>query len=247
LAKKEKTVVVDGITIPPVTIIISSYNEENNILETLTRIFAVLPQSEVLLVEGGNDQTIPRALDFKSKHSQFDLKVIQNKHDRGKGHGIRIGVQYATKDIMAQVDADSQFPPEELPQLLKPILDGEADITFCSRFMDGATVEDGSLTNMRWLANQVVSGLTSLLSGTHLTDVNAGFKAWTAKAIRDIDLQCDHFGYEPEIAIMASKKGYKIREVPVTYAARNKGTTRVQLLRDGVIIPLFLFKTKLFR
>lgn len=233
---------------PLVSVIISSFNEEHNIAETIQRIFATLPKAEIVLVEGGNDNTlgVARALQ-ESNPAYKQMKLVKNENDQGKGHGIRVGIQHASHDIMAQVDADSQFPPEELPQLLQPIIDGKADIVFCSRFLSGATIESGAMTGMRWLANKVVSGLTSLLCGTKLTDVNAGFKAWTKKAILNIDMQCNHFGYEPEIAIMASKRGYKIVEVPVTYAARNKGTTRVNLLRDGVIIPFFLFKTKFFR
>ena len=244
---KNDTIVVDGLHIPPLSVIISSFNEKKNIAETIDRIFKTLPNAEVLLIEGGNDGTIDIAIALKKKKKYARLKIIHNKNDMGKGHGIRVGIKHATCELMAQVDADSQFPPEELPGLIKPILKGAADITFCSRFMEGATVEKGSLTRMRWLANQVVSGFTSLLCGQHLTDVNAGFKAWTASAIRDIDIQCDHFGYEPEIAIVAQKKGYKIVEVPVNYKGRQTGISNVKLLRDGIIIPLFLLKTKFFR
>jgi glycosyltransferase involved in cell wall biosynthesis len=230
---------------PEISVIISSFNEENNIRETIQRVYNTMPNCELILVEGGNDKTIEIAVEEKKKHP--NMIIVHNKNDKGKGHGIRIGVQEATKEIMAQVDADSQFPPEELPGLIQPILDKKADIVFCSRFVNGSTVEKGSLTRMRHLANFVVSGFTSLLCGQRYTDVNAGFKAWTATSIRDIDMQCDHFGYEPEIALMAAKKGYKIVEVPVNYKGRQRGITNVKLIRDGIIIPLFLIKTKLFR
>ena len=100
---------------------------------------------------------------------------------------------------------------------------------------------------MRRLANYIVSGFTSLLAWRRLTDVNAGFKAWKTDVMKDIDIRCPHFGYEPEIAIMASKKGYTIKEVPVNYKNRDEGNTSVSLWREGIIIPVFLIKTKLFR
>ncbi len=231
---------------PEISVIIASYNEEKNISETIRRIHNTLPNCEVVLVEGGNDRTIELAMEEREK-THPNMIIIHNKNDKGKGHGIRIGIEAATKPIMAQVDADSQFPPEELPSLIQPIIDGKADITFCSRFMTGATIEKGSLTRMRHLANFVVSGFTSLLCGQKLTDVNAGFKAWKADVIKDIDIQCNHFGYEPEIAIIAAKKGYRIMEIPVNYKGRQSGISNVRLLRDGVIIPLFLIKTKLLR
>ncbi len=231
--------------IPETSIIIASFNEEKNIKETIDRVYNTLPNCELILVEGGTDKTIEIAQEEKKKHS--NMIIIHNKNDKGKGHGIRIGIQQATKSIMAQVDADSQFPPEELPSLIQPILENKADIVFASRFVAGSTIEKGSLTGMRRLANYVVSGFTSLLCGTKLTDVNAGFKAWKTDVIRNLDIQCNHFGYEPEIAIMAAKKGYSIVEVPVNYKGRQQGISNVKLLRDGIIIPLFLIKTKLFR
>ncbi len=233
------------IIIPEISVIISSFNEERNIKETIERIYKTMPNCELILVEGGNDKTIEIAEQEKKKYPS--MIIIHNRDDKGKGHGIRVGIAAATKSIMAQVDADSQFPPEELPQLIQPILDATADIVFASRFVKGSTIESGSLTRMRRLANYVVSGFTSLLCGTRLTDVNAGFKAWKSDVIRDLNIQCNHFGYEPEIAILAAKKGYKIIEVPVNYKGRQRGITNVKLLRDGIIIPLFLIKTKLFR
>ncbi|MEK6867826.1 MAG: glycosyltransferase family 2 protein [Nanoarchaeota archaeon] len=231
--------------IPEISVIIASFNEEKNIKETIDRVYKTMPNCELILVEGGTDKTIEIAREEKKKHP--NMIIIHNKNDKGKGHGIRIGIHEATKSIMAQVDADSQFPPEELPELIKPILEKKADIVFASRFVEGSTIEKGSLTRMRRLANYVVSGFTSLLCGTTLTDVNAGFKAWKSDVIRDINIQCNHFGYEPEIAIIAAKKKYKIVEVPVNYKGRQRGISNVKLIRDGIIIPLFLIKTKLLR
>lgn len=230
---------------PQISVIIASFNEEKNIRETIQRIYKTMPNCELILVEGGSDKTIEIAEEEKKKHPS--MIIIHNKEDKGKGQAIKVGIAAATKQIMAQVDADSQFPPEELPELIQPILNNNADIVFASRFVKGSTIEDGSLTSMRRLANYVVSGFTSLLCGTKLTDVNAGFKAWKSDVIRDIDMQCNHFGYEPEIAIMATKKGYKIMETPVNYKGRQRGISNVKLLRDGIIIPLFLLKTKFLR
>ena len=231
--------------LPEISVIIASFNEERNIRETIQRVYNTMPNCELILVEGGRDKTIEIAEEEKKKHPS--MIIIHNKEDKGKGQAIKVGIAAATKPIMAQVDADSQFPPEELPELIKPIIEKKADIVFASRFVKGSTIEDGSLTRMRRLANYVVSGFTSFLCGTRLTDVNAGFKAWKSDVIRDIDMQCNHFGYEPEIAIMAAKKGYTIIETPVNYKGRQRGISNVKLLRDGIIIPLFLLKTKFFR
>lgn len=227
-----------------ISVIIAAYNEEKNILETIRSIRKALPKAEIIVVDDGSEDNTAKV----AKSDKFaKAKVVSYKPNRGKGYAIRTGIKNARNGIQVQIDADSQFRADEIPRLVQPILEKKADIVFGSRFKRGSTVEEGSLTRSRWLANQVVSGLTSLLSGFRLTDVNAGFKAWTKEAINDIDMQCPHFGYEPEIAVLAGKKGYRIVEVPITYAARNKGTTSVNLIRDGIRIPLFLLKTKFFR
>lgn len=227
-----------------ISVIIAAYNEENNITETIRSVRKMLPKAEIIVVDDGSkDKTAEVAKSDKLAKA----RVIGYRKNRGKGHAIKVGVENAKRGIQVQIDADSQFKAEEIPKLVKPIIENKADIVFGTRFLAGSNVEKGSLTRARWLANHVVSGLTSLLSGTRLTDVNAGFKAWKSDVIRDIDMRCEHFGYEPEIAVLAGKKGYRIVEVPITYTARNKGTTSVNLIRDGIRIPLFLLKTKFLR
>jgi len=225
------------------SVIIAAYNEEKNILETIKRVLKTVPMAEIIVVDDGSkDETVKVASSIKSKN----IKVVSYKPNKGKGRAIKIGVNKSTRNIQAQIDADSQFPPEELPGLVKPILENKADVVFASRFIKGSTIQKGSLTRMRRLANFVVSGITSVLCGKRFTDVNAGFKAWKSEVIKDIDFHCNHFAYEPEIAIKGTEKKYRFFEVPVNYKGRQLGITNVKLLRDGIIIPLYLLKLKLY-
>ncbi|OIO64444.1 hypothetical protein COY28_04120 [Candidatus Woesearchaeota archaeon CG_4_10_14_0_2_um_filter_57_5] len=228
------------------SIIIAAYNEEKNITATIARVVKVVPKAEIIVVnDGSRDNTAAVVRQAQKKFKQ--VKLITDDINRGKGYAILQGVNAASRPYQAQVDADSQFQPEELPELVAPVMDGACDITFATRFRPGAKVDRGSLTGIRRLANWTVSGLTSVLCGQRLTDVNAGFKAWTTKGIQKVDFRCWHFAYEPEIAILANKRGLRIKEIPIHYTGRQGGITSVKLIRDGVIIPLFLFKTKLFR
>ncbi len=230
------------------SVIVACYNEEKNIPETIRRIHKTVPDAEIIVVDDGSkDNTSRIARDIAKKLKIKNFRVIRYTPNKGKGNAIKVGVESAKGEIQAQVDADSQFPPEEIPKLISPIIEGRADLTFCSRFIKGSTIQKGSLTRMRRLANYIVSGFTSILAGTRLTDVNAGFKAWKTDAIRNIDFNCKHFGYEPEIAILSREKGYRIVEVPVNYKGRQKGISNVKLLRDGIIIPLYLLKVKFGR
>ena len=226
------------------SVIIAAYNEEKNIIGTLKRVSKAVPNAEILVVDDGSrDNTAKVAKNTRIQN----LRVIRYTPNRGKGYATQVGIKNAKGKIMAQIDADCQFMPEELPMLIKPIQDGKADIVFGSRFINGSKIGKNSLTRLKRVANFVVSLYTSILAGRRLTDVNAGFKAWTAKAIRDIDIRCTHFAYEPEIAIMAKKKGYKIVEFPLTYKLRKGGASKVNLMREGIIIPWYLLKVKLFR
>lgn len=227
---------------PSLSVIVACYNEEKNIADTIKRINNTMPKAEIIVVDDGSkDKTVEAAKKTKIKN----LKVIMYMPNKGKGNAINVGVKAAKGVIQAQVDADSQFPPEELPRLIKPITDNNADVVFASRFVKGSTVQKGSLTGTRRLANFVVSGFTSILAAKRFTDVNAGFKAWKSNIIRDIDFQCKHFAYEPEIAIKGTEKGYKFIEVPVNYKGRQTGISNVKLLRDGILIPLYLLRLKL--
>lgn len=227
-----------------ISIIIACYNEEKNIRNTIERVHKTLPKAEIIVVDDGSKD---KTTDIAKSTGIKGLKVISYTPNRGKGYAIKRGINAGSCPFQAQIDADSQFLPEELPFLLKPIFEGKADITFASRFIKGSTIQKGSLTKMRRLANFVVSGFTSILAGKRYTDVNAGFKAWKSKTIKDIDIRCEHFAYEPEIAIMAKKRGYKIVEIPINYKGRQVGITNVKLLRDGIIMPLYLLKIKFFR
>jgi len=224
-----------------VSIIVACYNEEKNIEETIRRISKTLPNAEILVVDGSTDKTteVSRSLGIEN------VRVVEVKPDKGKGYAIRLGIKEAIGDIQAQIDADCQFLPEELPRLLKPIIDGEADISLGSRFIKGANIPEGTLTKTRRLANFVISMYTTMLAGKRATDIGAGFKAWTRDAINDVGLTCDHYAYESEIIMGGWERKKRVVEVPVSYAKRKHGVTNVNLFRDGILMPLYLFQLKM--
>jgi glycosyltransferase involved in cell wall biosynthesis len=228
------------------SVIVAAYNEANNIRDTLRRINATVPDAEIMVVDDGSlDATGDVAARAARELGIADFRLIAYRPNRGKGHAMIEGINHAAGEVMVQVDADSQFPPEDIPRLLQPIADGRADIVFGSRYCAGATCERGSVTSFAVFASWVASRYTRLLSGYRLNDVMAGFKAWKREVILDLDIRCEHFGYEPEIAVKASRKHYRIVEVPVHYKARTAGRSKVSLIRDGVKIILYLLKVKL--
>lgn len=205
----------------PVSVIISCFNEEATIEECLRRLVTTLPDAEIIVVHGGRDQTAVKAREFAKNYS--NVKVLKNYGDTGKGHAIKIGISVASHDVMAQVDADLQFMPEELPKLLEPIFNGEADITFGARFMPESDVQNYKFSFFRVMGNKTVNSYFSLLTGMKIYDVTTGHKAWTREAIEAIQFQDNRFVYEAEIAVKGAMLGKRIKMIPITYFNRLGG------------------------
>jgi len=221
--------------VPDLTVIVAARNEEANIEACVRRIAAAADGDwETIVVAGGTDDTA--TIVERLAGELPGLRCVRQPGDRGKGHAIRSGVAAATAAIHAQVDADLQFLPEELPRLVAPIREGRADVVLGSRFVPGAVRRPGSTPPLRTAGNHAVSGWASWLAGHRMTDVMAGFKAWTREAIDRIALVSDGFSYEAEIALKGVRRGLRVEDVPVTTEARHGGATNVSLLADGLAL-----------
>jgi glycosyltransferase involved in cell wall biosynthesis len=223
---------------PSVSIIISCFNEEENIEQCVRSVAAAMPESEILVVHGGTDRTSEIANGLKSEIPA--IRVVRNENDRGKGHAIRKGIECATHDVMAQFDADNQFFASDLPALVDPILAGRADVTLGSRFLPNADRSAYQPSFFRDYGNRTLSAYVGLLCGKKVTDVTAGVKAWTRKAIQAIDLTDDKYSYEAEIVVRAAVKKLRILEIPVKYASRSGGismhTSNLAVIKAGFTI-----------
>jgi glycosyltransferase involved in cell wall biosynthesis len=218
---------------PSLTIIVAAFNEEENIEGCVRRIAAAFPaDTEILVVDGGNDRTSEIVRNLEPVVS--GLRLVRNENDRGKGHAIGRGVVEARADIMAQLDADLQFPPEQLPALVAVVREGRADVVLGSRFLPGAVREPGSTPLARTLGNLAISAFVSLLFGRRLTDVLAGIKVWSRQAVADGGITSDYYSYEIEIPAKALRRGWTVVEMPVATAAREGGVSQVRVVRAGL-------------
>lgn len=217
------------------SVIVATFNEQDTIERCVRRIFATYPSGcEVLVVDGGSDRTgeIVRGL-----AEEFpNLRYIANEDDRGKGHATKVGIEAAQADVMAEIDADLQFLPEELPRLFEPIVAGQADVVLGSRFAKGSVRLPGSTTWLRTFGNKITSFYASLLFRQRMTDVLAGMMAWTRQTVDAIDLRSDNYSYEVEIPVKALRKGLRVVDVPVTTDARQGGQSCVNVAMDGLTL-----------
>jgi glycosyltransferase involved in cell wall biosynthesis len=218
---------------PDLSVIVATFDEQATIDNCVRQVFAVYPHNcELLVVDGGSDRTgeIVRRL----TEEFANLRYIRNENDRGKGHAIRTGIAAARADVMAQIDADLQFLPRELPRLVDPIRQGTADVTLGTRFARHSVRLRGSTPWLRTFGNKTASLYASILFWHRMTDVQAGMKAWSRDAIDKIDLKSDNYSYEVEIPVKALRRGLRVVDVPITTDARQGGETCVHVVWDGL-------------
>ncbi len=197
-----------------ISIIVPIYNEEillPRVLENLRRL--PLDKELILVDDGSKDGTLSI---LKQEEAKPDTKVLYHSINQGKGASIRTGLAEVTGDIVIIQDSDLEYNSDEIPKVLEPILKGETQVAFGSRFM-------GKVTGMRLpnrVANFLLAHMVSLLYGQKITDEATAYKAFRTEVIKSIPLTCTRFEFCPEVTAKILKNGYHIIEVPVTYSAR---------------------------
>lgn len=202
------------------SILIPAYNEERYIEQIISEIKAVdlsslgITQKEVILIDDGStDLTVKKATSLMPS-----IKVIHHIKNQGKGAALSSGMPHATGDIILIQDADLEYHPSEYPTLLKPMILGNEDVVYGSRFLSRPRPK-----NMRlpyFIANKMGIFLINLMNGTSLTDPMTCFKFFKRRALQGMQLTCRGFGTDAELTVKITKRGYKIKEVAIPYEAR---------------------------
>jgi len=204
------------------------YNERETLSEILARVRAVdLPKEIVVVDDGSTDGT--REI-LREEEQKGDLKVLYHRVNMGKGAAVRTGLEHATGDFIIIQDADLEYDPRDYPKLLKPLLEGEAEVVYGSRFMDFGK----SMFFLQALGNRIVTMFTNLLYGTALSDMETCYKVFKAEVIKSIPLCSRRFELEPEITAKLLKRGYHIQEVPISYQGREYHQGKKLTWRDGI-------------
>ncbi len=210
-----------------VSVIIPVYNEVNTILEVVRRVMGQPNVTEIVIVDDCSRDGSSELL----KQTPFPqgVKLLFHDKNRGKGAAIRTGVQAATKAIIIIQDADLEYNPSDFPVVLRPILDGVADVVYGSRFLG----THRSFMLHHYLGNRFLSMMTNVLYNNMLTDMETGYKAFRAPIIKSMKIRSNRFDFEPEITAKVLKRGYRIYEVPIYYAGRDYAEGKKITWRDG--------------
>ncbi len=224
------------------SILIAAYNEEASLRRCVERVLNVdLPaglEREVVVVDdGSNDLTWTIAERLTSQYPE--VRVFRQPANQGKGAALRRAIQEMTGDIAVFQDADLEYDPADYPRLLKPILEGRADVVYGSRFTGE---ERKVLYFWHTVGNRFLTLLANMLNDVNLTDMETGYKMFVAKHLKEIPLESNRFGIEPEITAKIALNRLRIYEVPISYNGRTYEQGKKIGWKDGLAALGFIVR-----
>jgi glycosyltransferase involved in cell wall biosynthesis len=226
------------------SVITPVFNERTTVAEVIRRMRAVeLPDSlvlQIIVVDDGSSDGSDKVLDALEDST---VHVIHHKVNQGKGAAIRTGLAEAKGDLLLIQDADLEYDPEDWPRLLDPILRGKARIVYGSRF----TGEHKNMMPLHWLGNKTLSLVTNILYSSTLSDMETCYKLFDAQVIEGLTVVSNRFDFEPEITAKVLRRGFRIYEVPISYAGREPDEGKKITWRDGFMALRALVKFRFTR
>jgi glycosyltransferase involved in cell wall biosynthesis len=205
------------------SVLIPLYNEEEFIRELLKRVVAApLPDGmkrELIVVDdASNDGSAEVVRDFMASCPDLNIRLIRQYRNRGKGAAVRLAIEAATGEYSIIQDADLEYDPREYRKLLGPLLNGDADVVYGSRFLVAG--ERRVLYYWHALANRFVTTLGNIAADLNLTDIETGYKAFRTSFAKTIPIESNRFGIDPELTIKFARRGARIYETPISYHGR---------------------------
>jgi len=224
------------------SVIMPAYNEAATVEAALRRVRTVPLRLEIIAVNDASTDGTRQILDAAAEQGIVD-RVIHHEKNRGKGAAIRSGIAVATGDVVVVQDADLEYNPADLPDLLLPIRAREADAVYGSRFQGGPR---RVLYFWHFVGNSILTLLSNMFTNLNLTDLETCYKLVRTDLMKKLPLSSDRFGFEVEITARLSQARARIWEMPISYSGRTYAEGKKITWRDGLAALFHILRYNLF-
>ncbi len=223
------------------SVVIPVHNEKKTLDELISRVEAVNLEKEIIIVDDASTDGTRQLLKKYEEREKF--KVIYQQKNAGKGSALRVGFDKAEGEIIVVQDADLEYDPTDYPELLKPILDGRADVVYGSRFLGGP---HRVFLFWHYVGNKILTTLCNMCTNLCLTDMETGYKVFRRTVLDAFTLKSNRFGFEPEFTCKVALNKFRIYEVPISYSGRDYEDGKKIGWKDGVAALWFIFRFRFF-
>lgn len=225
------------------SVVIPVYNEKDTITTIIERVKAVPLEKEIVLVDDCSTDGTRDVLKLLKPDPL--LKIVYHDRNQGKGAALRTGFQHAANDIVIIQDADLEYDPSEYSRLMKPIIDGKADVVYGTRF--GGSEAHRVFFFWHMVGNKMLTLFSNMLTNLSLTDMETCYKVFRREVIKNIVIEENRFGFEPEITAKLAKLRVRIYEVGISYSGRSYKEGKKVNWKDGFSALRCIVKYNLFR
>jgi glycosyltransferase involved in cell wall biosynthesis len=204
-----------------VSIIVPVFNEQDTILKVIKNVFQIDIDKEIIIVDDASTDKTPELL--KRAEAEHRIRLISHPKNLGRGAAIRSGLEHAQGQITIFQDADLELAPSNYPRLIEPILEGDTEVVFGSRFLGKGFIQGMGISY--YIGNVLLAELTDILfRKARLTDVLTMFQVTKTEILKSLDVQSQRWEFPIEIMTKLLRRGYSILEVPVEYVPRSRKT-----------------------
>jgi len=229
------------------SIVIPVYNEAATLKTCVERVLAAeapLAKDILIINDGSIDNTAAVIETLLAEHPDAPIRIITHVNNQGKGAALRSAFSETRGDIVLIQDADLEYNPVDYPRLLKPILDGRADVVYGSRFV--GSEEKRVLFYWHSVGNKLLTTLSNMCTNINLTDMETCYKAFRREVLQRITIKSNRFGVEPELTAKIAKAGWRIYEVGISYSGRTYTEGKKITWKDGLAALITIIRFRLF-